>query len=158
MGIQCDGTTCEHPLTQCDSGRAQNPATCPGKANLTTPCGVVYLCHPNRNQPFTADCDGRRYIGTTKGTDWEQGSLQEVAYSISASHGGVSGYRLCKREKVGMDDYGVDSPTEQCFQLGHLAFEGQTCVRCPSNPTGDDDVCYDAAQTVGEHGNIYREV
>ncbi len=97
-------------------------------------------------------------MGTTNGTDWEVGSLQEVGYSIAASHGGYSGYRLCKKDQVGLDDYGVDSPTEQCFQLGHLAFEGETCVRCPSDPSGEEDVCYDAAERVGEHGNVYREV
>lgn len=157
-GIQCDGHTCETPTTQCAGGKEQNPAMCPGKANLISSCGVIWLCHPNSTRPFGNDCDGRRYIGTTAGTDWEQGSLQEVAYSIAATHGGVSGYRLCKRENVGVDDYGVDGATEQCFQSGHLSFEGQTCNRCPDDPHGATDVCYDAKEKVGEHGNVYREV
>ena len=46
--------------------------TCPGEATPTSPRGAVYWC----NEPSRAECDGRRSVGTTNGTDWEAGSPQ----------------------------------------------------------------------------------
>ncbi len=40
--------------------------TCPGEATPTSPRGAVYWCNEPR-----AECDGRRSVGTTNGTDWE---------------------------------------------------------------------------------------
>ena len=50
-------------------------------------------------------------------TEWAAGSVQEVAWFVSANHGGGYSYRLCKQE-------GDEAVTEECFQQTPLRFEG----------------------------------
>jgi len=50
-------------------------------------------------------------------TEWAAGSVQEVAWFVSANHGGGYSYRLCKQE-------GGEAVTEECFQQTPLRFEG----------------------------------
>merc|ERR1712032_1480968 len=66
--------------------------------------------------------------GTTQGQDglempempataWQIGSTVEVAWAISANHGGGYHYRLCKKS---------DGVSEECFQRTPLKFAGNT--------------------------------
>jgi len=48
---------------------------------------------------------------------WKAGSEQEVAWGISANHGGGYAYRLCPND-------GKANVTEKCFQAHHLEFAG----------------------------------
>jgi len=48
---------------------------------------------------------------------WAPGSVQEVAWGISANHGGGYSYRLCKND---------GNVTEECFQRTPLRFHGET--------------------------------
>merc|ERR1719300_334233 len=49
---------------------------------------------------------------------WNRGSTQEVAWAISANHGGGYQYRLCKNEPGKVN--------EECFQRTPLKFTGTT--------------------------------
>merc|ERR1719510_278131 len=53
-------------------------------------------------------------------TKWHVGSVVEVAWGISANHGGGYSYRLCK-----LPDAGVGYLTEECFQETPLDFVGE---------------------------------
>ena len=48
---------------------------------------------------------------------WKRGTNVDVAWAISANHGGGYAYRLCKAD---------GNITEECFQAGHLEFAGET--------------------------------
>jgi len=48
-------------------------------------------------------------------TIWERGSVVEVAWAITANHGGGYAYRLCKSN---------GNISEECFQRNHLRFSG----------------------------------
>lgn len=50
-------------------------------------------------------------------TVWQLGASVEVAWAISANHGGGYSYRLCKKS---------DGVSEECFQRTPLRFEGET--------------------------------
>merc|ERR1711865_878249 len=50
-------------------------------------------------------------------TVWQLGSSVEVAWAISANHGGGYSYRLCKKS---------DGVSEECFQRTPLRFSGET--------------------------------
>lgn len=52
-------------------------------------------------------------------TVWTRGAVEEVAWAINANHGGGYAYRLCKNSAS-------NNITEECFQRGHLHFEGDT--------------------------------
>lgn len=61
-------------------------------------------------------------------TVWKRGSVQEVAWSISANHGGGYVWRLCKND-------GINKVNEECFQKGILKFVGDTSYLVYSNGT-----------------------
>ena len=74
--------------------------------------------------------DGRTWDATTAGTPaygiktvWPAGSAQDVAWSITANHGGGYAYRLCPK---GGEEGGDGSESEACFQEGHLEFVGDS--------------------------------
>lgn len=52
-------------------------------------------------------------------TEWKAGSIQEVAWYVSANHAGGYSYRMCK-----MPEGGVTELTEECFQENTLEFAG----------------------------------
>ena len=52
-------------------------------------------------------------------TQWKAGSIEEVAWYLGANHAGGYAYRLCKTPEGGIKDL-----TEECFQSGHLEFDG----------------------------------
>lgn len=55
-------------------------------------------------------------LDATPTTYWKAGSVQEVAWGISANHGGGYAYRLCPNDGRNV--------TEECFQNNHLEFHG----------------------------------
>ena len=114
---------------------ANNPWRSPGFSPVASPCGVA-AGGPKVNPANGAvppagvapNSDVRALPPTpiTNATTWAAGSIQEVAWSITANHGGGYAYRLCPRrsESDGGDDM-VDL-TEECFQAHHLEFAGNT--------------------------------
>merc|ERR1711977_146159 len=50
-------------------------------------------------------------------TTWRKGSVQEVAFAITANHGGGYSWRLCRAD---------GEVNEQCFQANMLKFAGDT--------------------------------
>jgi len=111
---------------------ARNPWRSPGAAPIFSPCGVAggnpHGC-PVGAPPGTGWCPGYgysygpnaehlRFPGVVT-TYWTIGSSAEVAWAMSANHGGGYSYRLCK-----VPEKGVSEITEECFQQGVLAFDG----------------------------------
>jgi len=56
-------------------------------------------------------------LAEMKPTVWQIGSVVDVAWAISANHGGGYQYRLCKKS---------DGVSEECFQKTQLKFSGNT--------------------------------
>lgn len=110
------------------------PWRAPGYAGpIHSPCGIQggnpYGCPAHSGG---ADCPGggfgfgddarEAYVANKfdpQTTKWEAGSIQDVMWNIKANHGGGYAYRLCK-----VPVEGVTGVTEDCFQQGHLDFEG----------------------------------
>merc|ERR1712176_914481 len=60
-------------------------------------------------------------------TEWPVGSIQEVAWRISANHGGGYAIRLCPAS---------EALTEECFESHHLPFEGESSwIQSGGDPT-----------------------
>jgi len=110
----------------------QMPWRAPGSAPIWSPCGVdggnPQGC-PAGN-PGKAGCvgggyghgpDGRSLKGNTQPTQWHVGEIVEVAFGITANHGGGYQYRLCAVPEGGFKDL-----TEDCFQKLPLPFVGAT--------------------------------
>ena len=105
-----------------------HPWRAPGAAPLDSPCGVAggningcngtcILGGYNRGpkaEDFEFDHD-------FKVTNWTRGSIVEVAWGVSANHGGGYSYRLCKVPAEGMH-----ALTEECFQQTPLKFYGDS--------------------------------
>lgn len=101
-----------------------NPWYAPGFAPVFSPCGLA-AGQANGSWPANGDVpppgfkpgdDGRDLKHTTP-TLWPIGSVQEVAWSIAANHGGGYAVRLCPID---------DETTEDCFQRHHLPFQGDS--------------------------------
>jgi hypothetical protein len=101
-----------------------NPWYAPGFAPVFSPCGLA-AGQANGSYPQNGDVapagfkpgdDGRDLKQTTP-TVWPIGSIQEVAWSIAANHGGGYAVRLCPID--------VET-TEDCFQSHHLSFHGDS--------------------------------
>lgn len=71
------------------------------------------------SNPCGSDENGRDMteLPRTPGAVWHRGSAEEVAYAITANHGGGSAFRLCPLDA---------NTTEECFQQQHLEFAGNT--------------------------------
>ena len=109
------------------------PWRSPGHSPVFSPCGLGgggATRHPGNGAvaPTKEDqgLDGRTWDATTAGTPaygvktvWPAGSAQDVAWSITANHGGGYAYRLCPR-----GDGSAAAQSEECFQAGHLEFVG----------------------------------
>merc|ERR1719309_1342929 len=117
---------------------AKHPWRSPGTAPIFSPCGVgggnPHGCPEGappgeRVYELGGDCQGGGYSYGPKAEDvrfpgvvtthWAIGSTAEVAWGIKANHGGGYSYRLCK-----VPEEGVSGITEECFQQGVLAFDG----------------------------------
>jgi hypothetical protein len=101
-----------------------NPWYAPGHAPVFSPCGLA-AGQANGSYPKNGDVppagfqpgfDGRDLNQTTP-TVWPIGSIQEVAWSIAANHGGGYAVRLCPLDA---------EATEDCFQQHHLSFHGDS--------------------------------
>lgn len=108
-------------------GPADWSSTTPWRAPGTAPvfgsgCGVAggnVIALPNGG-----DFDGIQGLDGAKLPKkqphvWQRGSVQEVAFAITANHGGGYQYRLCKSN-------GLSLVSEECFQRTPLAFVGDT--------------------------------
>jgi len=115
----------------------KKPWMAPGTAPIFSPCGTMggnpLGCHngEDSSEQF-GDCCGGNCGGFSFGsnaetyewpgaptTEWFAGSIQEVAWHVSANHGGGYSYRLCKMPKGGIEEL-----TEECFQDMPLEFIG----------------------------------
>jgi hypothetical protein len=101
-----------------------NPWYAPGFAPVFSSCGLA-AGQANGSFPQNGDVppagfkpgfDGRD-LNQTAPTVWPIGSIQEVAWSITANHGGGYAVRLCPID---------DETTEECFQRHHLSFHGDS--------------------------------
>merc|ERR1719181_2551314 len=97
----------------------KNPWRSPGHSPIGSPCGLAGggpTRHPgngaNAPKGTTQGADGRD-LPEGPQTQWQQGSVQEVAWAIVANHGGGYAYRLCPKSS---------NLTEACFQANHLDF------------------------------------
>jgi len=96
-----------------------SPWRSPGHGPVLSPCGIAggYYNNTGVLQPATWEpgTDGRDVPQLTQTrTVWEAGSMQEVAWSVFANHGGGYAYRLCP----------ADTLSEEECQRGHLDFVG----------------------------------
>lgn len=97
-----------------------SPWRSPGHGPVLGPCGIAggYYNDTGVLQPANIESgfDGRNMprLKDTQ-TVWEAGSVQEVAWSMFANHGGGYAYRLCPAD---------DGLTESTCQAGHLSFVG----------------------------------
>lgn len=108
------------------------PWRAPGSAPIFSPCGHdggnPEGCPVGNSQPggcalggYGHGPDGRSLPGNTKPEEWKAGDVVDVAWGITANHGGGYAYRLCK-----LPEEGRMSMTEECFQQTHLDFVGDT--------------------------------
>jgi len=118
------------------------PWYAPGTAPIFSPCGTAGGnpggCTQADQEEFGDCCGGANAVGNAgcggwsmgqnaeeydwplaPVTDWEAGSVQEVAWFVSANHGGGYSFRLCKQPEEGNS-----ALTEECFQQTPLNFEG----------------------------------
>lgn len=107
---------------------SKNPWRSPGSAPIMSPCGIG--CVFPDGDPWdhesspecrdsTTNLDGRDLPKTDR-TVWQQGGTAEVAWSISANHGGGYAFRVCPASQ--------QHPDETCFQKPEhqLEFSGDT--------------------------------
>jgi len=118
------------------------PWFAPGTAPIFTPCGTAggnpTGCVGNEGEKFGDCCGGANSAGNAgcggwsmgqnaedydwpdaPVTEWEAGSVQEVAWFVSANHGGGYSFRMCKKPESGLS-----ALTEECFQQTPLRFHG----------------------------------
>ena len=105
-----------------------NPWRSPGYAPVFSPCGLAgggMTNHPRNGATahMTGQAqgfDGRHPLpyAVPPPTVWKRGHEAEVAWSITANHGGGYAYRLCPKAS--------SWPEEACFQAHHLSLKGNT--------------------------------
>lgn len=107
----------------------RNPWRYPGSAPVENPCGLNgggYNSGPSGTggeavYGFPQGFKGTQRSPLLKKTTWIAGSVVEVAWGITANHGGGYQYRLCKVT----DPLNIDGEaTEECFQRTPLEFVG----------------------------------
>jgi len=96
-----------------------NPWRAPGYSPVFSPCGLAgggTNAHEENGAKappgVKQGLDGRDMKEGPR-TQWPQGSVQDVAFSITANHGGGYAYRLCPKS---------GDLTEECFQKHHLQY------------------------------------
>jgi len=106
----------------------KHPWLAPGSAHIDSPCGVgggnINGCNGECTQQggYPKGPKAEEFFSTRsdyKTTTWLRGSVEEVAWGISANHGGGYSYRLCK-----VPEQGIVGVTEDCFQKTPLKFAG----------------------------------
>jgi hypothetical protein len=119
-----ESTLVTYPDAKFPASHKYNPWFAPGFAPVFSPCGLA-AGQANGSWPENGDVappgfkfgDDGRDLNHTTPTLWPVGSVQEVAWSIAANHGGGYAVRLCP--------WG-DEITEDCFQQHHLPFHGSS--------------------------------
>eukprot|EP00039_Didymoeca_costata_P017990 m.331659 g.331659 ORF g.331659 m.331659 type:complete len:497 (+) comp16775_c0_seq1:97-1587(+) len=107
MGVNCSSTS---PIDfPCAEGRAV-PWCAPGTAPVKSPCGV-FGGGFNFSGRDMLDLDG------TPQASWVIGSEVEVAFGITANHGGGYVFRICPADS---------DLSEECFQNGTLPYSGDS--------------------------------
>lgn len=109
MGVNCgDENPTDFP---CTAGAAV-PWCAPGSAQVASPCGIY--------SGTSGGTRGRdmRDLPAGPADEWVAGGVAEVAWAITANHGGGYAYRLCPA--------GESDLSEACFQQNHLAFAGDS--------------------------------
>lgn len=108
----------------------RNPWRYPGSAPVENPCGL----NGGGFMPGPDGTGGEAFFGFKQGhkgtevspllkrTTWIAGSVVEVAWGITANHGGGYQYRLCKIKNP--DSNITAEATEECFQKTPLEFVG----------------------------------
>lgn len=109
---------------------AHHPWRAPGSAPIENSCGLnggFYYPGPcgTGGLPvfgFKQGHKGTEVSPLLKKTTWVAGSTVEVAWGITANHGGGYQYRICRIKK---ESYNVtEEATEECFQRTPLEFVG----------------------------------
>ena len=114
-----------------------NPWFAPGTAPVNGPCGTMggmpNGCNGDGKGSYgdccTEKCGIFAFGNNTKDyawpdmpvTEWFAGFHHEVAWYVSANHGGGYSYRLCPMPKGGISEL-----TEECFQQNPLDFVGES--------------------------------
>lgn len=112
-------------------------ATAPWRAPGTAPvygsgCGVAgggprpFANGGNAPKGYAQGSDGVDAPRKMDNVKWQIGSIVDVAWAISANHGGGYHYRLCKKS---------DGVSEECFQRTPLKFAGNTSFIIHSDGT-----------------------
>ena len=122
---------CKFPTISACDWTQKNPWRHPGTAPIFSPCGIdggnPQGC-PAGN-PKGDGCarggygrgpDSRMLPDNTKPAIWNIGAQVEVAWAITANHGGGYSYRLCPKQVNKLD------LTEECFQAHPLTLNGET--------------------------------
>jgi hypothetical protein len=122
--LDLDSDLVTYPGLTLFASHKYNPWYAPGFAPVFSPCGLAagqangsYPANGDVPPPgFNAGFDGRDLKQTTP-AQWPVGSIQEVAWSIEANHGGGYAVRLCPIHAEASED---------CFQRHHLPFHGDS--------------------------------
>jgi len=112
------------------------PWSAPGTTEIYSSCGTLggHCGNSQDGQGKFGDCCSNHCDSFSGGknaeeyswhhpptTEWRAGSVQQVAWYVSANHAGGYSYRLCK---IDHDD--IQQITEECFQRNQLDFVGNT--------------------------------
>jgi len=108
----------------------RNPWRYPGSAPVENPCGLNgggYFPGPHGTGGeaffgFKQGHKGTEVSPLLKKTTWIAGSVVEVAWGITANHGGGYQYRLCRVKEASINN--TADATEECFQKMPLEFVG----------------------------------
>lgn len=108
----------------------RNPWRYPGSAPVENPCGLNgggYFPGPHGTGGmaffgFKQGWKGTEVSPLLKKTTWIAGSTVEVAWGITANHGGGYQYRLCRVKEASSNN--TQEATEECFQKMPLEFVG----------------------------------
>ncbi len=143
-GVAAGGMYSECPDCSSRSNYGPNPWSAPGTAravdfvmggagnNILGVCGASPSRDNDYNQPLAG------HWGTEAKTTYKAGDVIDVAWCVSADHGGVPQFRLCDDEGLvsavttpGYDPTVADHEAlEQCFQRGLLRCDGVEANTC----------------------------
>jgi hypothetical protein len=113
-----------------DNMEQRNPWRYPGSAPVENPCGLNgggYFSGPHGTGGeaffgFKQGWKGTEVSPLLKRTTWIAGSTVEVAWGITANHGGGYQYRLCRVKEASSNI--TSEVSEECFQQTPLEFVG----------------------------------
>jgi len=134
--------------------------------------GPINFCYGNEDRPYGSCCAQSYYRcgGFSQGksamehaddglfndaavTRWRRGKTAEVLWKSGAKHGGGYAYRLCK-----VPSTGISGVTEQCFQNGHLRFDGRYTWVTNSARSGSRFVRVPAVRTTDVNGSQWTKI